>query len=145
MGIWVIVCIQKPSHHFLQTFCPLRMFKIALCDSWLYPNTIVCYGRSAHEYDVILWRHKQRTPSTNDIIRNWLEDFEVYFKYTTISTFAKTTHTNARLWPKAKPLDENIYIQLCCLKPTKVQQPETPSISGTLFCIVISPTTLICY
>jgi len=26
VGIWVIVCIQKPSHHFLQTFRPLRMF-----------------------------------------------------------------------------------------------------------------------
>jgi len=28
VGIWVIICIQKPSHHFLQTFCPVRMFKI---------------------------------------------------------------------------------------------------------------------
>jgi len=26
MGIWIIVCIQKPSQHFLQTFRPLRMF-----------------------------------------------------------------------------------------------------------------------
>jgi len=28
MGIRVIVCVQKLSHHFLQTFRPLRMFKI---------------------------------------------------------------------------------------------------------------------
>jgi len=28
MAIWVIVCIQKTSYHFLQTFGPLRMFKI---------------------------------------------------------------------------------------------------------------------
>jgi len=26
VGIWVIVCFQKPSHHFLQTLRPLRMF-----------------------------------------------------------------------------------------------------------------------
>jgi len=35
VGIWVIVCIQKPSHHFLQTFRPLRMFKIVFRDSSL--------------------------------------------------------------------------------------------------------------
>jgi len=28
--IWAIVCIQKPSHHFFQTFRLLRMFKIVL-------------------------------------------------------------------------------------------------------------------
>jgi len=28
MGICVIVYVQKPSHHLLQTFRPLRMFKI---------------------------------------------------------------------------------------------------------------------
>ena len=33
MGIWVIVCIQVPSHHFLQTFRPLCMFQIVLCYS----------------------------------------------------------------------------------------------------------------
>jgi len=26
VGVWVIVWIQKPSHHFLQTFRPLRTF-----------------------------------------------------------------------------------------------------------------------
>jgi len=33
VGIWVIICIQKPSHHFLQTFGPLRMFKIVFRDT----------------------------------------------------------------------------------------------------------------
>jgi len=33
VGFWVIVCIQKPSHHFLQTFRPLRTFKIVFRDS----------------------------------------------------------------------------------------------------------------
>jgi len=41
MGIWVIVWIQKPSHHFLQTFRPLRMLKIVFRNSSLYPKTIV--------------------------------------------------------------------------------------------------------
>jgi len=36
VGIWVIVCIQKQSLHFLQTFRPLRMFKIVFRDSSLY-------------------------------------------------------------------------------------------------------------
>jgi len=36
VGIWVIVFIQKPCHHFLQTFCPLRLFKILFSDSSLY-------------------------------------------------------------------------------------------------------------
>jgi len=36
VGIWVIVCVQKPSHYFLQTFRPLRMFKIVFSASSLY-------------------------------------------------------------------------------------------------------------
>jgi len=35
VGIRVIICIQKPSHHFLQTFRPLRMFKTVFDDSSL--------------------------------------------------------------------------------------------------------------
>jgi len=35
VGMWVIVCVQKPSHHFLQTFRPLRMFEIVLRDNSL--------------------------------------------------------------------------------------------------------------
>jgi len=40
VGIWVIICVQKTSHHFLQTFRPLRMFKIVLRDSSLYPTQL---------------------------------------------------------------------------------------------------------
>jgi len=40
VGICVIVCIQKPSHHFLQTFRPPRMFKIVFRDSSLYPKQL---------------------------------------------------------------------------------------------------------
>jgi len=40
MGIWVIVCIQKPSHHILQTFRPLRMFKNLFRNSSLYPKLL---------------------------------------------------------------------------------------------------------
>ena len=36
VGIRVIVCNQKLSHHFLQTFRPLRMLKIVFRDSSLY-------------------------------------------------------------------------------------------------------------
>ena len=36
--IKVIVCVQKPFHHFLQTFRPLRMFKIVFRDSSRYPK-----------------------------------------------------------------------------------------------------------
>jgi len=38
--ISVIVCVQNPSHHFLQTFRPLRMFKIVFSDSSLYPKQL---------------------------------------------------------------------------------------------------------
>jgi len=40
VGIWVIVCVQKPSHLFLQTFRPLRWFKIVLLDNSLYPKQL---------------------------------------------------------------------------------------------------------
>jgi len=40
VGIWVIVCIQKPSHHILQTFSPPRMFKIVYRDSSLHPKQL---------------------------------------------------------------------------------------------------------
>jgi len=38
--IWVIVCVQKPPHHFLQTLHPLRMSKIVFRDSSLYPKQL---------------------------------------------------------------------------------------------------------
>jgi len=40
VGICVVVCAQKPSHHFMQTFRPLRMFKIVFHDSSLYQNQL---------------------------------------------------------------------------------------------------------
>jgi len=38
--IWVIVCIQIPSYRFLQTFRPLRMFKMVFRDSSLFPKQL---------------------------------------------------------------------------------------------------------
>jgi len=38
--IWIIVCVQKPSHHILQTSLPLRMFKIVFRDSSLFPKPL---------------------------------------------------------------------------------------------------------
>ena len=38
VGICCVVCVQKPSHHFLQTFRPLRMFKVVFRDRPLYPK-----------------------------------------------------------------------------------------------------------
>ena len=42
-GIFVIGCVQKPSHHFVQIFRPLRMFKIVLRDSSLYPKRLTLF------------------------------------------------------------------------------------------------------
>jgi len=49
MGIWVIVCVQEPSHHFLQTFRPLRMllFKIVFRGGSLYPKQLFYFVWSA--------------------------------------------------------------------------------------------------
>jgi len=44
MGIWVILCVQKPSHRFLQTFRPPRMFKIVFRDSSLYPKQLSLFS-----------------------------------------------------------------------------------------------------
>jgi len=40
VGTWLIVCIQEPCHHFLQTFRPLRIFKIVFRDSSRYPKQL---------------------------------------------------------------------------------------------------------
>jgi len=44
LGIWVIVCKQKPSHRFFQTFRPLRMFKILFRGSSLYPKQLSLFS-----------------------------------------------------------------------------------------------------
>jgi len=41
LGILVVVCIQKPSHHFLQTFRPLRIF-YSLCSAIVHRIRISC-------------------------------------------------------------------------------------------------------
>ena len=38
--IFVIVCVQKPSHQLLQIFRPPRMLKIVLRDSSIYPKQL---------------------------------------------------------------------------------------------------------
>jgi len=40
VGIWVIACFQKPSHHFLQAFRQLRLFKIVFRDTSFYPKQL---------------------------------------------------------------------------------------------------------
>jgi len=40
VGIRVIVCVQKPSHQFSQTFHPLRMFNFVFRDSSIYPKQL---------------------------------------------------------------------------------------------------------
>ena len=44
MGIWVILCVQKPSLCFLQTFRPLCMFEIVFRDSSLYPKQLPLFS-----------------------------------------------------------------------------------------------------
>ena len=36
IGIWVIVWVQKPSHHFLQTFRPIGYTCLRLCSAIVY-------------------------------------------------------------------------------------------------------------
>jgi len=43
VGIWVIVCVQKPFDHILETFRPLRMFKVVFRDSSLNPKQLSLY------------------------------------------------------------------------------------------------------
>ena len=45
--MWVIVSIQKPSHHILQTILPLRMFKVVFRDSSLYSKPLSLYCLSS--------------------------------------------------------------------------------------------------
>jgi len=40
VGICIIIFVLKPSHHFLQTFRPLRMFTIVFGDSSLCPKKL---------------------------------------------------------------------------------------------------------
>jgi len=40
VGIWVIACIQEPSHHFLQTSRRQRIFMLVLRDNSLYSKQL---------------------------------------------------------------------------------------------------------
>jgi len=85
VGICVIVCIQKPSHHFLQTFRPLSMFKIVLRDCSLYPKQSRAYARGLGltplELDIL---QKRYYPRKGD----WLIVF-AYFLLVNLSTYCK--------------------------------------------------------
>ena len=43
VGIYVIVCVQKPSHNVLQAFRSLRMFEIVFRDSHFIRNNYLYF------------------------------------------------------------------------------------------------------
>ena len=53
VGIWVIACIQEPSHHFLQTSRRLRIFMLVLRGSSLYSINCLYFVRSARALTVL--------------------------------------------------------------------------------------------
>jgi len=76
VGIWVIVCIQEQSHHFLQTFRPLRMLNIVLRDSslfakqlslfcllWLLSASADCVGHISNSCSMIKLLHELKNRS----------------------------------------------------------------------------------
>jgi len=65
VGIWVIVCIKKPSHHILQTFRPLQMFKIVFRDSLAYFIWNSGLILSAMADQRLRWSHWLQTCYTN--------------------------------------------------------------------------------
>ena len=86
MGIWITICIQKPSHHFLQTFRPLRMFKIVFRESSLYSKQLcllcLLWLSSANFAKTLfwkawIWRQIMTSQTThtkyNDTIRHWMK------------------------------------------------------------------------
>jgi len=86
VGIWITICIQKPSHHFLQTFRPLRMFEIVFRDSSLYSKQLVflclLWLISANFAKTLfpkawIWRQIMTSQTThtkyNDTIRHWMK------------------------------------------------------------------------
>jgi len=47
VGIWVIVWVQKPSHHFLQTFRPLGYAYLRLCSEIVHFIRKITFNLSA--------------------------------------------------------------------------------------------------
>jgi len=71
---------------FCRPFAHYTYFRLCSAITSLYSKQLslfVCGGWPAqtspkpwfgkHKYDVKLWRHKQRTPNTNDTIRHWMK------------------------------------------------------------------------
>ena len=61
MGIWVIICIQEPSHHTLQTFRPLRMFMIVLRDTPLTHSCPNLFSYQNFEINLVLCKQVLRS------------------------------------------------------------------------------------
>jgi len=59
--------IQKPSHHFLQTFRPLSMFKIVLRNSSLYPRQSRAYARGVGLTPLELDTYKNFITRANEV------------------------------------------------------------------------------
>ena len=53
VGIWVIACIQEPSHHFLQTSRRLRIFMLVLRVVHFIRNSCLYFVRSARALTVL--------------------------------------------------------------------------------------------
>ena len=53
VGIWVIACIQEPSHHFLQTSRRLRIFMLVLRVVHFIRNNCLYFVRLARALTVL--------------------------------------------------------------------------------------------
>jgi len=77
--MWIIVCIPKPTHHFFQTFRPIRMFEIVFCDSSLCPKHLSLFCLlcliSANFTKTLVWktwiRRQIMTSQTTDMKHKW--------------------------------------------------------------------------
>ena len=66
MGIWIVICIQKSSYHFLPTFCQLRMFKI------VFRNNVVGNISMTSNCDITSNTHQlQKTPYVTEWNPPW--------------------------------------------------------------------------
>jgi len=73
VGLWVDVCIQKPFHHFLQTFCPAWQ---NCCTSW----KIAVVNIEACMHLIMSQQEKKKTKSLLDFYTlQKIESFLAYF------------------------------------------------------------------
>ena len=89
VGIWVMVCIQKPSHHFFHTFRPLHMFTGSACRR----ICILCQQASPKHGLVNM------TMTSNCNITNSAHQIQM----TTICHWMKPPHKNFLRTPLLKP------------------------------------------